>query len=202
MQSWNFNELSFSLMAYESGGDWLDNFHIEGSNQAYLTANGDGNRLSLSAENQLRAAGVEQVKLVGVAAHGGVVLLDKVPAHLIFGDLILLLVGGRGGCRGGGLRGLEAGSSVHSDRSMVVGFGVTVLGRVVAIDGNLSHVGHGVGLRGFIFGFGWKMRLKVTERGKNDGRYYKGFFFLGQKASDELSRKMEMFVSLASLVSH
>lgn len=84
------------------------------------------------------------MKLVGVAAHGGVVLLDEVPAHLILRDLILLLVGGSDGGRGGRLRRLEAGSSVHGDGCMVVGFGETVLGRVVAIDGDLSHIGHGV----------------------------------------------------------
>ena len=161
-------------MAYESGSTWLDSIHIQGSNLTHLSTNGDGNRLGLGTEDQLRAARVEQVKLVGVAAHGSVELLDEIPAHLILGNIVLLLVGGSDGSRGGGLRRLEAGSSVHGDRCMVVRFRVTVLSRVVTIDRNLSHVGHGVELRGFMFGFGWKIRSKVTERGEDDGRDYNG----------------------------
>jgi hypothetical protein len=74
---------------------------------------------------------------------------------------------------------------------VVIGFGVTVLGRVVSIDRNLSHIGH-VGLRGFIFGFGWKMRLKVTEHGENgeiiNGR--EGFFF--KQAMSDLKMKYSL----------
>lgn len=128
-----------------------------------LGANVDGDGLGLSANNQLRATGIEQVKLVGVAAHSSVVLLNEEPAHLVLGDVILLISGSDSG-RGGRLSRLEAGGSVHGDGSVIVGLGVAVLGRVVAIDGNLVHIGHIVGLRGF-GGFGWKMRLRVTERG-------------------------------------
>lgn len=91
------------------------------------------------------------MQLVGVAAHGGVILLDEVPAHLILGDLILLLVGGSDSARSGGLGRLEASRSVHGNRGVIEGVGVA-MGRVVAIDGNLGHVGHSVGLRGFVFG--------------------------------------------------
>lgn len=109
------------------------------------------------------------MELVRVTAHGGVILLDEEPSHLILGDVTLLLIGGSGIGRGGRLNRLEAGGIVHGDRSVIVRLRVAVLGRVVAVDGNLVHIGHVVGLRGFV-GFGLKMRLRVTESGENKSK--------------------------------
>lgn len=107
------------------------------------------------------------MELVRVTAHGGVILLNEEPSHLILGD-VTLLIGGSDISRGGRLNRLEAGGIVHGDGSVIVRLRVAVLGRVVAVDGNLVHIGHVVGLRGFV-GFGLKMRLRVTERGENKG---------------------------------
>lgn len=89
------------------------------------------------------------MQLVRVAAHGGVVLLDEEPAHLILANLVLLLLGRGSGGRSRGLDGLEVGRVVHGSVSVIEGIGVPV--RVRAVDGSLSHVGH-VEMRGFVFG--------------------------------------------------
>lgn len=114
----------------------------------HLVANCDGDRLGLGTEDKLGPLGVEKVQLIGVAAHGSVVLFNEEPANLVLANLALLLFGrGRGG-GGRGLHGLEVGRIVHGRVSRIVGVGVP--GRVGAVDGSLSHVGH-VELRRFVY---------------------------------------------------
>lgn len=109
----------------------------------HLSTDSNGDRLGLSAKDQLGPLGVEEVQLVGVAAHGGVVLLDKEPADLILGNLVLLLFSAGGGTgRGGGLSGLEVGGGVHGSVGGVEGIGEAMLGGIVAVNGDLSHIGH------------------------------------------------------------
>lgn len=105
-----------------------------------LVANGDRDRLSLGTEDKLRPLGVEEVQLVGVAAHSSVILLDEEPANLILANLILLRFGRGGGGRSGGLDGLKVGRGIHGRVSMVERVRVPV--RVVAVDRSLGHVGH------------------------------------------------------------
>lgn len=79
------------------------------------------------------------MQFVRAAAHAGIVLLDEIPADFIFGDAIFLI--GSGGIRGRRrVRGLEVGGGVHG--SGVVGVGVRVLRREVAVDRSLGRVGH------------------------------------------------------------
>lgn len=100
------------------------------------------------------------MQLVGVTAHSGVVLLDKEPADLILGNLVLLLISAGGGTgRGGGLSGLEVGSGVHGSVGGVEGIGEAMLGGIVAVDGDLSHIGH--------FEIEWR-RYDIRE-GKEEG---------------------------------
>lgn len=109
----------------------------------HLGTDGNGHRLGLSAKDKLGALGVEEVQLVGVAAHSGIVLLDEEPADLILGDLVLLLISaGSGTGRGGGLSGLEVGGGVHGSVGGVEGIGEAMLGGIVAVDGDLGHIGH------------------------------------------------------------
>jgi hypothetical protein len=110
-------------------------------NETHLSTNGNGDRLSLGTEDQLGSARVEQVQLVRVAAHSGVVLLDEEPADLILGDVALVFGWGVGG-RGGGLGRLEVGRSVHSSVGVVERVGVGVLRRVAAVERSLGHIGH------------------------------------------------------------
>lgn len=77
---------------------------------------------------------VEEVQLVRVTAHGGVVLLDEEPADLILGHIGLLL--GDDVCGGGGLGGLEGGG-VEGGVGGIVG-----IGRVGAVHGRLGGIGH------------------------------------------------------------
>lgn len=124
--------------------------------KTHLVTNGDGNGLGLGSEDELGPLRVEQVELVRVAAHSSIVLLNKEPADLILADLILLMIGGSGRSRSGGLDGLEVGRGVHSHMSVVVeGLGESMLGRVIAVERSLGYVGHGE-LRGRVFGLVWE----------------------------------------------
>lgn len=140
-------------------------------NETHLGTNGNGNGLSLGAEDQLGSAGVEEVQLVRVAAHSGVVLLDEEPAHLILGDVALVIGWGVGG-RSGGLGRLEVGRSVHSGMGVVERVGVGMLRRVAAVQRSLGHIGHddgGVLVLALDCG-GKRDRNKVTEGVGNNRR--------------------------------
>lgn len=108
----------------------------------HLGAHSNGNRLSLRTEDELRAPRVEQVQFLRATAHVGVILFDEVPADLILGNSILLLVGGGSIGGSGRLCRLEVGRIIHGRVSVVVGVVVGVLSRVIAVHRSLSGVGH------------------------------------------------------------
>jgi hypothetical protein len=127
----------------------------------HLGTDSNGHRLGLGAKDKLGALGVEEVELVGVAAHGSIVLLDKEPANLILGNLVLLLFSaGSGTGRGRGLSGLEVCGGVHGSVGGVEGIGEAMLGGIVAVDRDLSHIGH----------FGIEKRRYDIREGKKKGR--------------------------------
>lgn len=128
--------------------------------KTHLVADGDGHRLGLGSEDELRALRVEQMELVRVAAHSSIELLNEEPADLILADLVL--VGGSGGSRSGGLNGLEVGGSVHGHVGLgVEGIREAMLGSEIAVERSLGHVGH-CELRGRVFGWVWvKVRTKL-----------------------------------------
>lgn len=126
--------------------------------RTHLVANGDGDRLSLGAEDKLGPLRVEQVQLVRVAAHSGVELLDEEPADLILADFIFLLLGGGGGGGSGGLDRLEVGRGVHDRMSVAEGVRVPMMSSVVAIDRSLGHVRH-VELKVWVFGLVWENEI-------------------------------------------
>lgn len=109
----------------------------------HLGTDSNGHGRGLGAKDKLGPLGVEEVQLVRVTAHSGIVLLDKEPADLVLGDLILLLFGaGSGAGRSGGLSRLEVGRGVHGRVGGVEGIGEAMLGSVVAVNGDLGHIGH------------------------------------------------------------
>lgn len=111
-------------------------------NRTHLGTNGDRNGLSLSTEDQLGTSRVEEMELVRVATHSSIVLLNEEPAHLILGD-VALVIGRSGVGRGGGLSRLEVGRSVHSGVGRVERVVVGMLSSVVTVKRSLGHVGHG-----------------------------------------------------------
>jgi hypothetical protein len=119
---------------------------IESSLLAHLLTNHNWNRLSFIARNKLGSLVVEKVQLLGVAAHGGVILLDEEPAYFVLGDLILGFGGDRDICRRDGLYRMidVVGGIIDSGVRDVVGFRrVRVRSGVGAIDRSLGGVGHG-----------------------------------------------------------
>ena len=135
---------------------------------AHFLTNRDRNGFRLGAKNKLRPPRVEKVQLVRATAHAGVVLLHEIPAHLIFGDSVLLISGRsiRGRRR---LRLLEIGGVIHSSLGVGIRVGVRVLRRVIAVHRSLGGVGHG-GSNDFCFVLFGRCEKGRTGQGYMDSR--------------------------------
>ena len=85
------------------------------------------------------------MELLGVLAQGGVVLLDKVPANLVFRDIGVAALRGRRACATG--VGSDGGDRSGSYGGGRVGFGdaITLAGDEVSVDGEIGALGSHVG---------------------------------------------------------
>lgn len=107
-----------------------------------LLTNHDGNRFRLVSEDELGTPGIKVVQLFGAATHVGIVLLNKIPSHLVLGQTTLHVTSRRNIRRRGRLRGLEGGGIGHGRMGGVVGIMIRVLRRESAIHRSSLSFGH------------------------------------------------------------